>query len=84
MRQLLTATEAATVAGVSRQAVNSWLRDGLISGERVGRWWFVDPRALERFLRLRRDGTPGNEPGGLTDADHEGGGRAICARETAA
>lgn len=65
MRQPLTATEAAALAGVSRQALNGWLRDGLLPGERRGRWWFVDRYALEKFLRGRgRDGSVSPEPGG--------------------
>lgn len=54
-QRLLTASEAAQIAGVSRTAVNNWMRAGLIpGGERRGLWWFVDPAALDVFLRNRR------------------------------
>ena len=55
---LITVADAAMLAGVSRQAVNLWLQAGLVTGERIGRWWVVDRASLESHLRLRRESVP--------------------------
>jgi hypothetical protein len=84
MRQrLLTASEAAARAAVSRQAMNMWMRAGLIAGERRGRWWFVDAASLDQFLRGRngRDGRIRGQNPGVDHADPNPGRHS--ARESA-
>lgn len=52
---------AASKLGVSPRRVRQMLAGGKLSGQRLGREWVVDPRALER-VRLRRElvGRPWN------------------------
>ena len=49
----MTIPEAATYAGVSRQAVWLWCKMNKI-GEKVGRDWFVDRAKLEQHMECLR------------------------------
>jgi excisionase family DNA binding protein len=70
---LFTVAEAATLAGVSRQAVNLWLQAGLVRGERIGRWWVVDRASLESHLRTRRECVPSTDRGTEHERQHQEG-----------
>ncbi len=66
LRQLLPPVQAAAHAGVSRQTIHQWLQDGLIEGDRMGRWWLVSLTSLESYLRVRAQAP---STGGMTNAE---------------
>jgi hypothetical protein len=68
-QRLLTASEAAAVAGVTRQTLHNWMHGGLVDGVRMGRWWFVTPASLSACLRNRRGSEPGTSTGVTYHAD---------------
>ena len=46
---LLSVTEAAKIAGVSRTAVYYALQEGRLRGQRIGRAWAIDERDLDAW-----------------------------------
>jgi excisionase family DNA binding protein len=49
----LSATEAAVMAGVSREVMVRMIQSGQLKGWRIGRFWEVDAADLDRVLRER-------------------------------
>jgi excisionase family DNA binding protein len=50
----LTVDEIARRLSISTQLVNRLIRDGLLTGYKVGREWRVDPADFEEFLRRNK------------------------------
>ncbi len=49
----INATQAAALHGVSRQAVDLWIRQGRIAAQRVGRYWFLRRSDVEAYAPVR-------------------------------
>lgn len=58
MDNLITASEAATLLGVSDQTVINWLKQGRIKGQKVGRTWAIPQTALEKVERPKMGRPP--------------------------
>lgn len=53
--RVLTAEEAAAVLCLSRQSVAAMLRDGKLSGRRIGKSWAVPESAIKNLLAVGDD-----------------------------
>jgi excisionase family DNA binding protein len=53
----LTATDAAERIGISRQAVHKWLEDGKLRAVKTRLGWLIDPEAVEKAARERKEHT---------------------------
>lgn len=50
MAKLLTTEEAADTLRVSTRTIYSWLKEGKLSGQRVGRKWLIEEDELRALL----------------------------------
>lgn len=62
----MTTAEAAKALGVNDSRVRQLIREDGLPALKVGRDWLIEPRALERWVRVKRKpkrmGRPLNQP----------------------
>lgn len=66
---LVSASEAARLAGVSGRTVRRWAEDGRVSGERTATGWLIDPDSLPD---VTGQAPAGDRPAGRTAPDVTG------------
>jgi len=54
--ELLTVADAAVRLDRSTEQVRRYLREGRLSGRRIGGQWFIEQQALQAFGEQKRDG----------------------------
>jgi excisionase family DNA binding protein len=54
MHELLTAKQVAAILQLSPKTVKDWLREGKLTGCRIGRVWRVKGADLEAFIQASR------------------------------
>jgi excisionase family DNA binding protein len=54
LKPMLTVDEIAKRLNATTHVVNRLIRDGLLTGYKVGREWRVDPADFEEFLRRNK------------------------------
>ena len=52
---LLTVEEVAEMVKIKPEIIRRWLRDGTLTGIKLGRVWRVDERDLEEFIRQAKN-----------------------------
>lgn len=53
---LLTVEEVASNLKISPKIIRKWLRDGMLSGIKLGRVWRIDEKDLEEFIQRSKKG----------------------------
>ncbi len=87
--QLISVAEAATRLGRSTEQVRRYLREGRLSGQRVGGQWFIDGTAIGAFqsglrehqsflARVKPAAKDGHDPLGAVIGIGRGGGSNVA------
>ena len=54
MKNLLSVKEVAKKLGVTKQAINIHIQAGKLKAEKVGNFWVIERKHLEKFIKSRK------------------------------